>query len=114
MIKFICFSGQLIIIKSLKLNFNQQFCRNIRCMSTIKESKNFRIKTEKLSFNKVQNNDGDIFGTLASNVEINHKLDSLPPEPDDIIQYDKDEQYKRLHITEYHTIIQELIKQHKV
>jgi len=80
------------------------------------QQKDFRKKTEKLSFSAIQNTDvdADIFGTLTHNVETNHKLDSLPPEADDIIQYDKDEQHKRLHITEYHKIIQELIKQHKV
>lgn len=115
MITFNRIFRQLINIKSTKLNFNQQ-CGGIRCMSTVKDirSENFRIKTEKLLFNNVQNNDADIFGTLADNVEINYKLDNLPPEPDDVIQYDKDEQHKRLHITEYHNIIQELIKQHKV
>lgn len=116
MITFNRISRQLINIKSAKLNFNQQCCRDMRCLSTVKDihSKNFRIKTEKLLFNNVQNNDADIFGTLVDNIEINHKLDNLPPELDDVIHYDKDDQYKRLHITEYHKIIQELIKQHKV
>lgn len=108
----------LIVIKSVTSNFNQQCCRNVRCMSTIKglTSNEFRKKTEKYSFNTLDTTDADsdIFGKLTDNVEINQKLDSLPPEPDDIIQYDKDEQFKRLHITEYHKIIQELIKQHKV
>jgi len=82
-------------------------------VSTIKD---FRKKTETFSFNTEQNNDADadVFGTLADGTEINNKLDLLPPEDDDKIEYDKDGQHKRLHITEYHKIIQELIKQHKV
>jgi len=82
-------------------------------MSTIKD---FRKRTETFSFNAEQNTDADadVFGTLTDNTEINYKLDRLPPEDDDKVEYDKDEQHKRLHITEYHKIIQELIKQHKV
>lgn len=112
------FSRHFIIIKSVKSNFNQQCCKNIRCISTVRgsPSNDFRKKTEKYSFNTLNNSDADsdIFGKLTDNIEINQKLDNLPPEPDDIIQYDKDEQFKRLHVTEYHKIIQELIKQHKV
>jgi len=82
-------------------------------VSTVKD---FRKKTETFSFNAEQNYDADsdVFGTLTDRTEINDKLDTLPPEDDDTIEYDKDEQHKRLHITEYHKIIQELIKQHKV
>jgi len=85
-------------------------------VSTVKDlqPKDFRKRTETFSFNAEQNIDADTFGTLTENTEINYKLDRLPPEDDDKIEYDKDEQHKRLHITEYHTIIQELIKQHKV
>lgn len=113
MIVFNRFLRQLINIKPLRSNYNQQCCRNVRCVSTIKD---FRKRTETFSFNAEQNTDADadVFGTLTNNTEINHKLDRLPPEDDDKIEYDKDEQHKRLHITEYHKIIQELIKQHKV
>ncbi|NP_001153853.1 pentatricopeptide repeat domain 1 [Acyrthosiphon pisum] len=113
MIVFNRFLRQLINIKPLRSNYNQQCCRNARCMSTIKD---FRKRTETFSFNAEQNTDADadVFGTLTDNTEINHKLDRLPPEDDDKIEYDKDEQHKRLHITEYHKIIQELIKQHKI
>lgn len=107
---------QQLIIKSIRSNINYQHCINIRSVSTMNnvQSKDLRKKTEKFSF--VQNNDADadIFGTLTNDVELNIKLDSLPPEVDDIVKYDKDEQHKRLHITEYHKIIRELIKQHKV
>jgi hypothetical protein len=80
------------------------------------QSKEFRKKTENFTFNTEPNADADsdVFGTLIDNVETNDKLDILPLEADDKIQYDKDEQHKRLYITEYHKIIQELIKQHKV
>lgn len=107
---------QQLIIKSIRSNINNQHCINIRCLSTINDvqSKDFRKKTEKFSFVRNSDADADIFGTLTNDVELNNKLDSLPPEDDDIIKYDKDEQHKRLHITEYHKIIQELIKQHKV
>lgn len=114
------FLYRLIYIKSLqRININLHCCRNGRCVSTtIKDlqPKDFRKKTEKFAFHAMQNTDAnaDIFGTLTNNIEVNHKLDSLPPEADDIIQYDKNEQQKRLHITEYHKLIQELIKQHKV
>lgn len=120
MISSIRFLRQSIYVKLLRhTNINVHCCRNVRCVSTtIKDlqPKDFRKKTEKFSFSVVQNTDvnADIFGTLNNNVETNLKLDSLPAEADDIIQYDKDEQHKRLHITEYHKIIQELIKQHKV
>lgn len=105
----------LINIKSIRSNFDQKYYRHLRYISTIKglQSNDFRKKTEKFPFNNVKNADADIFGTLTDNVEINKKLDSLPPEVDDIIQYDTDEQHKRLHITEYHKIIKDLIKQHK-
>lgn len=105
-----------LVIKSLKLNSNQQLCMNIRYLSTINDvqPKDFRKKSEKILFEQISDFDADIFGTLTNNVELNNKLDNLPPEADDIIEYDKDEQHKRLHITEYHNIIQELIKQHKV
>jgi len=107
------FLRQLINTKPLRLNYNQQCCRNVRCVSTVKD---FRKKTETFLFNAEENNDADsdVFGTLTDRTEINDKLDTLPPEDDDKIEYDKDEQHKRLHITEYHKIIQELIKQHKV
>lgn len=118
MIVFNRFLRQLINIKSVSSNYNQQCCRNVRCVSTVKDlqSKEFRIRTEKLSFDAEQNTnaDADIFGTLSNSIEINDKLDSLPPEDDDKIEYDKDEEHKRLHINEYHKIIQDLIKQHKV
>lgn len=116
MIAFNRSSRFLIYIKSVRLNFDQKCSRHLRCISTIKvlQSNDFRKKTEEFSFNYVKNADADIFGTLTNNVEINKKLDSLPAEIDDIIQYDKDEQHKRLHITEYHKIIKDLIKQHKV
>lgn len=115
MIAFNRFLRLIININSVRSNFDQKCFRNLRCISTIKDlqSKDFRRKTENISFNAVQN-DADIFGTLTENVDINKKLDSLPPEVDDIIQYDKDEQHKRLHITEYHKMVQDLIKQHKV
>lgn len=114
----ISFNGVLrhfINFTVIKSNLNQPCYRNVRSVSIrTSQSNNFRKKTENVSFNAVQNIDADIFGTLNNNVEINEKLDSLPPEPDDIIQYDKDEQHKRLHVNEYQKIIQELIKQHKV
>lgn len=115
MISFNRVLRHLINITSIRSNLNQQCCRNVRSLSTIKyeQSNDFRKKTEKLLF-KMQNTEADIFGTLNDNVEINEKLDSLPPEPDDIIQYDNDKQHKRLHIKEYHKIVQELIKQNKV
>lgn len=109
---------QLNNFKSLRTNFDQQCYRNTRCVSSIKDlnPKEFRKKTEHSPFFAVQNNDdyADTFGTLANNVETNEKLNSLPPEDDDVIQYNKDEQSKRLHITEYHKMIQNLIKQQKV
>lgn len=105
------FLRQLINIRPLISNYNEQCCRNLRYVSTIKD---FRKRTETFSVNSEQNIDADVFGTLSDNTEINDKLDLLPPEDDDKIEYDKDEQHKRLHITEYHKIIQELIKQHKV
>lgn len=113
MIVFNRFLRQLINIKPLRSNYNQQCCSNVRCVSTIKD---FRKRTETFSFNAEQNIDAnaDIFGTLTDSTEINDKLDRLPLEEDDKIEYDKDEQHKRLHITEYHKIIQELIKQHKI
>jgi len=116
MILFNRFLRQLINIKSARSNYNQQCYRNVRYVSTIKDlqSKDFRKKTETFTFNAEQIIDADIFGTLNNSTEINQKLDSLPPEDDDKIEYDKDEQHKRLHITEYHKIIQELINQHKV
>lgn len=106
----------LINIKSVRSNFDQKCCKHLRLISTSKvtQSNDFRKKTEEFSFNYVKNVDADVFGTLSDNIEINKKLDSLPPEVDDIIQYDKDEQHKRLHITEYHKIIKDLIKQRKV
>lgn len=106
----------LININSVRSNLDQKCCRHLRFISTTKvlQSNDFRKKTEEFSFNYVKNVDADIFGTLSDNIEINKKLDSLPPEVDDVIQYDKDEHHKRLHITEYHKIIKDLIKQHKV
>lgn len=107
----------IVFIKSLRLNSNQQICQSIQYISVNKRLQhNFREKTEKFSFNTVQNTgaDADTFGTLSNNVDINDKLDILPPEADDKIEYDKDEQNKRLYITEYHKIIKELIKKHKV
>lgn len=116
MISFNRVLRHLINITSIRSNLNQRCCRNVRSLSTIKyqQSNDFRKKTEKLSFNTVQNTGADIFGTLNDNVEINAKLDSLPPEPDDIVRFDNDKQHKRLHINEYHKIVQELIKQNKV
>lgn len=112
------FLRQLMSKKLLLFGLSQQCCRNIRCVSTTNnlQSNDFRKKTEKYSFDTAQNinADADIFGTLNDNVELNHKLDSLPSEPDDVIRYDKDENHKRLHTTEYHTIIQGLIKRNKV
>lgn len=104
-------------ITFLRTNFNQN-CKNTRNVSIIKDSqpKEFRKKSEHFPFNNVHNNDAnaDIFGLLNNNIETNDKLNCLPPEDDDVIQYDKDEQHKRLHISEYQKIIQNLIKQHKV
>jgi len=118
MISYNRYVKHFINIISLRSNFNQKNYQNVRCFSTVKDLpfKDFRKKTEHFSFNTVKHNDdaADIFGTLTNNVEINDKLSSLPAEDDDIIQYDKDEQHKRLHISEYHKLIQELIKQHKV
>lgn len=118
MIAFNRFLRQFLSINSIRLSYNQQWYRNVRCVSTNHnlQSKEFRKKTENFSFNTEPNADADsdVFGTLIDKVETNEKLDILPPEPDDKIQYDKDEQHKRLYITEYHKIIQELIKQHKV
>lgn len=77
---------------------------------------NFRKKTESITFSVLQKNenDSDIFGTLSDKVELNDQLDSLPNEPDDKIEYEKNEQKRRLHITEYHKMIQDLISQNKV
>lgn len=107
---------QHVINTSVRSNLNHQCCKNVRNISTVKNllSHDFRKKPENISLNAIQNTDADIFGTLNDNVELNDKLDSLPPEPDDFIQYDKDGLHKRLHIKEYHKIIQELINQHKV
>lgn len=106
----------LINIKKVKLNIDQKCCRHLRCISTSKalHFNDFRKKTEEFTFNDVKKIDADIFGTLTDNVEINKKLDNLPSEVDDIIQYDNDKEHKRLHITEYHKIIKDLIKQNKV
>jgi len=116
MIVFNRFKWQLISIKSLGTSFNQQCCKNTRYMSTTKDlqTKEFRKKTEHFSFNSDPNNNADIFGTLTENTGTNQKLNSLPPEDDDVVRYDKGDKNKRLHISEYHKIIQELIKQHKV
>lgn len=117
MIIFNRFLRQSTNITFLRTNFIQS-CKNTRNVSTTKnlEPKEFRKRTEHFSFNSVHNNDAnaDIFGMLNNNVDTNDKLNCLPPEDDDIIQYDKDEQHKRLHISEYQKIIQNLIKQHKV
>lgn len=117
MFMFNRFLRQSTNIIFLRTNFILN-CKNIRNVSTIKdlEPKEFRKKTEHFSFNSVDNNetDADIFGMLNNNVDTNDKLNYLPPEDDDVIQYDKDEQHKRLHISEYQKIIQNLIKQHKV
>lgn len=105
-------------IKPLRISYGQQCFKNARCVSTVEvlSSKEFRKKTEHFSFTSAQHNDtdSDSFGTLTNKVETNEKLNTLPPEDDDIIQFDKDELHKRLHITEYHKIIQDLIKQQKV
>lgn len=116
MLLFNNFLRHLTYIKFTRSNFNQLCCKNIRCLSTIKslQCNDFRNKTEQFSFHNVQNVDPDTFGTLTNNVGINDKLDKLPPEADDKIEYDKDKFNKRLYITEYHQIIQDLVKQHKV
>lgn len=117
MIVFNRFMWQSVVIRSLGTNFNQQCnCINTRYVSTTKyiQPINFRKKTEHFAFNSEQDNNADFFGTLMENVETNQKLNNLPPEEDDVIRYDKDDKNKRLHISEYHKIIQDLIKQHKV
>lgn len=116
MIVFNRLKWQLVSIKSLGTNFNQQCCKNTRFVSKIKDlqPKEFRKKTEYFSFNSDQINNADTFGTLTENAGTNQKLNSLPPENDDVVRYDKDDNNKRLHVSEYHKIIQELIKQNKV
>ncbi|XP_050440368.1 pentatricopeptide repeat-containing protein 1, mitochondrial [Adelges cooleyi] len=109
---------KLLNIKSFQKNCTHLYNKNEKYMSTsrILQTKNFREKTESISFTALRESgtDSDIFGSLSNKVEVNEKLDELPSEPDDKIEYDKDDEKKRLYITEYHKIIQELISQHKI
>ncbi|XP_050535202.1 pentatricopeptide repeat-containing protein 1, mitochondrial isoform X2 [Daktulosphaira vitifoliae] len=109
---------QQLVLGSLRKKCLKSYNINGYHLSKLKNltTFSFRKKTESISFTDLQKNenDCDIFGTLSNKIEHNDKLDSLPPEPDDKIEYEKSEQKRRLYITEYHKIIQDFISQNKL